>query len=111
MRAGMGAHFRLPLYSRLDWDQLLADLDGVVLVAAGARKGVDSRLFLWPERAAMIIGGEAGGITARAMQEASEFVHISMKPGVESLNAAMAAAILLYSALDRENPESGERYI
>jgi RNA methyltransferase, TrmH family len=47
---------------------------------------------------ALIVGREASGIPASAEGEADEFVHIPMREGVESLNVAAAAAILLYEA-------------
>jgi TrmH family RNA methyltransferase len=47
---------------------------------------------------ALIVGREATGIPASAEGEADEFVHIPMAQGVESLNVAAAAAILLYEA-------------
>ena len=47
---------------------------------------------------ALIVGREATGIPASAEAEADEFVHIPMAQGVESLNVAAAAAILLYEA-------------
>ena len=47
---------------------------------------------------ALIVGREATGISRAAVGEADEFVHIPMAEGVESLNVAAAAAILLYEA-------------
>jgi RNA methyltransferase, TrmH family len=47
---------------------------------------------------ALIVGREATGISAAAQGEADEFVRIPMAEGVESLNVAAAAAILLYEA-------------
>jgi TrmH family RNA methyltransferase len=45
---------------------------------------------------ALVIGGEADGISERAKVLADEPVHIPMPGGMESLNAASAAAILLF---------------
>jgi TrmH family RNA methyltransferase len=47
---------------------------------------------------ALIVGSEAAGISPVAGMEADEFVHIPMAAGVESLNVAAAAAMLLYEA-------------
>ena len=47
---------------------------------------------------ALIVGREATGIPEAALGNADEFVHIPMAYGVESLNVAVAAAILLYEA-------------
>ncbi len=48
---------------------------------------------------ALIVGREATGVSATAAREADEFVHIPMATGVESLNVAAAAAMLLYEAV------------
>ncbi len=56
---------------------------------------------------ALIVGREATGIPASAEGEADEFVHIPMAKGVESLNVAAAAAILLYEAA-RHEAERGQ---
>jgi len=57
---------------------------------------------------ALILGREASGISPAAEGDADEFVHIPMVDGVESLNVAAAAAILLYEAArQRGFPEKG----
>jgi len=45
---------------------------------------------------AIIFGREGSGIPSPSFKEADELVHIPMAEGVESLNVAAAAAILLY---------------
>jgi TrmH family RNA methyltransferase len=47
---------------------------------------------------ALIVGSEAAGISPVSEIEADELVHIPMADGVESLNVAAAAAMLLYEA-------------
>ena len=47
---------------------------------------------------ALIVGREATGTPESWQAEADEFVHIPMAEGVESLNVAAAAAVLLYEA-------------
>jgi tRNA G18 (ribose-2'-O)-methylase SpoU len=46
---------------------------------------------------ALVVGRESTGIPEST--EADEFVHIPMAKGVQSLNVAVATAILLYEAL------------
>jgi TrmH family RNA methyltransferase len=45
-----------------------------------------------------LIGNEGNGLTEQAADAASARVHIPMKGNIESLNAAMAAGILLFEA-------------
>ena len=47
---------------------------------------------------ALIVGREATGVSAKTAEQADECVHIPMAEGVESLNVAAAAAMLLYEA-------------
>ena len=47
---------------------------------------------------ALIVGREATGVSELWESKADEFAHIPMSDGVESLNVAAAAAVLLYEA-------------
>lgn len=47
---------------------------------------------------AIIVGREATGVSPESSVQVDEFVHIPMAEGVESLNVAAAAAMLLYEA-------------
>jgi tRNA G18 (ribose-2'-O)-methylase SpoU len=48
-----------------------------------------------PARVALVLGNEAGGVTHAVRSEAERIVAIPMRGQVESLNAALAGAILL----------------
>jgi len=48
--------------------------------------------------AALLVGGEGAGLTAALIDSADERVTIPMQPPVESLNAAVTAAVVLYEA-------------
>ena len=115
IRASMGSALRLPVVtgaSRADIAARCRDhkiktiasraspgpAQGVIEDAARAE-----RVKLWTEvdmtvPIALIVGREATGIPASVEGEADEFVHIPMAQGVESLNVAAAAAILLFEA-------------
>ena len=47
---------------------------------------------------ALLIGGEGAGLTPALIESADERVTIPMQPPVESLNAAVTAAVVLYEA-------------
>ncbi len=99
LRAGMGAHFHLPI-TRLEWDALAATLDRAPVWLAEAQGAVPYTAVDWRgERVGLIVGGEAFGAGGQARKLAQgRHVRIPMAPGVESLNAAVAAAILLFAA-------------
>jgi TrmH family RNA methyltransferase len=52
----------------------------------------------WSQPAALIIGGEADGVSPELAAWASEVVAIPLAADVESLNAAVAGSILLFEA-------------
>lgn len=99
VRAGMGAHFRLPLYESIPWDQIDEDLTGVALVVADKEGGTSAFDVTWPPTAALVVGGEAHGLSEEARSRAESTVYIPMHAGVESLNASVAASIIMYLAL------------
>jgi tRNA G18 (ribose-2'-O)-methylase SpoU len=50
-----------------------------------------------PEKSVIVIGAEGGGLPAGAYRYLDRRITIPMRPPVDSLNAAVAAALLLYS--------------
>lgn len=98
VRAGMGAHFRLPLLA-LGWDEIRARLGGlpVWLAQAGAAQtcwDADLRPPL-----ALIVGGEADGASDQARALATSSISIPMPGKTESLNAAAAGAVLVFEVV------------
>lgn len=110
VRAGMGAHFRLPIYSHLSWPEARAALPTPTMVAADAKAGEPAETFRWPSCTGLVVGSEASGLSAVAGEAIQSRVHIPLRPGVQSLNAAVAASILLYIGLGSRIPEGNKRY-
>lgn len=96
VRSAMGAHFFLPLRVGLDLEGLSDALRGRRVLLADQR-GQPYWDTDWLGDCALIIGGEARGPLI-AGDLAAERVGIPMTGGVESLNAAIAAAVLLFEA-------------
>ena len=103
VRAGMGAHFRLPMES-MDWPQIgeFVDSMNLSLCLADMRGTVywetDFRLPL-----ALVIGGEAEGASEQARAAAKQTVSIPMQGKAESLNAAVAGSILMFEVVRQRN--------
>lgn len=98
LRAGMGAHFRLPVRVCINWLQVRQALgDGLQLYLAEAGAALAYDAVNWRQPSALIIGGEAGGAGADA-RAAATAIAIPMQSAVESLNAAVAGSILLFEA-------------
>ena len=95
VRAAMGAHFRLPLYTAT-WTEIAAALAGAPAWLAEVGTGQPYWSVDWRSPVALIIGGEAEGASPEAHQLATGQVTIPMPGGSESLNAAVASGILLF---------------
>lgn len=100
VRAAMGAHFRLAT-ADLDWPAIRERVAGRAVWLATPCRGHGEILYDavdWQEPSALIVGGEATGPGEEATTLASGRVCIPMAAGVESLNAAMAATVILFEA-------------
>lgn len=73
------------------------ELAPLTVIAADAA-GTDIRSFAWPDHFVLAVGNEGAGISQEIRALARRTVRIGMTEGVESLNAAVAAGILLYAA-------------
>ena len=101
VRATMSAIFRMPfLYT----DDLVGEIrrlreeDGIAVYAAHLRASKPYDETDCRKPCAFLIGNEGNGLTEEAADAASGRVHIPMQGSIESLNAAMAAGILLFEA-------------
>lgn len=95
VRAGMGAHFHLPIQA-LSWEEIAQRLHGLSIYLADSAQGQAHTQADWRAPLALIVGGEAEGAGPEAQRLATSRVHIPMPGKAESLNAAIAAAILLF---------------
>lgn len=98
IRASAGSVFRVPLMTGLDAGEARASLEhhGVTLFAAMPAGGMPPAEADLTGACAFAIGSEGRGVTG-ALSEGARALRIPIS-GVESLNAAMAAGILLYEA-------------
>jgi TrmH family RNA methyltransferase len=98
VRAGMGAHFRLPLLplDAATMTELRTRLPLRAIAAATATRPYDA--LDWTGPVALVIGGEAEGVGVELTAWGSEPVGIPLAYGVESLNAGVAGAVILFEA-------------
>ena len=103
LRAAMGAVFRLPLYAvgLEDLPRLLADA-GLPLYGTALRHDTVDVRQRDLRRCALVIGSEGRGVSAEVLALCRETLRIPMSPHCESLNAAAAAAVLLWEAYRAE---------
>lgn len=90
IRASAGAIFRLPLFH----GPSIADLNGEFIVLD--KTGTTLNEFRFPKNARLLLGEEGQGIPAQL--KGAQKVTIPMAQDTESLNAVVAASIVLYHA-------------
>ncbi len=110
VRAAMGAHFRLTILADAQWSALEPLLGRRPRYLAVESGGEDYARVDWTHDCVLIIGGEAEGAGPEARHLAGHHVTIPMAGPAESLNAAMAATVLLFEAA-RARRESGKREV
>jgi TrmH family RNA methyltransferase len=99
VRASVGSVFRLPLFT-LDDEAAKAALEkhSFALVAATARDGAPPDSLDWKNKTALLIGAEGPGLSTDWLAAAKHHITLACPGPVESLNAAIAASLLLYEA-------------
>lgn len=100
LRGSMGSALRLPILrtDSVDAACAAARAAGVRVAATVPRDGVSLHTADFSAPVALLIGGEGPGLPRTAIEAADLQVTIPMHAPVESLNAAVAAAVLLYEA-------------
>ena len=100
LRGAMGSTFRVPV---VDVGPAGAAIDaarahGATVLAAVPRGGSSIYDVDLTRPSLVLVGGEGGGLAAGTAALADARVSVPMRPGVESLNAAVAAALIVYEA-------------
>jgi TrmH family RNA methyltransferase len=103
LRAGMGAHFRVPI-REMSWGDIqdvcksaglqvwVADMNGKSCWETELRRPL-----------ALIIGSEAEGASDEARNLASQKISIPMAGNIESLNAGVAGSVLMFEVVRQRN--------
>jgi TrmH family RNA methyltransferase len=100
MRASAGSILRIPVSGRVSFEPFAAAAreSGRTVAGAVAAAGEDPFESPLDSRSVLVIGSEGTGLPAGAYRYLDRRLTIPMLPPVASLNAAVAAALLLYSA-------------
>jgi RNA methyltransferase, TrmH family len=121
LRASAGAALHLPIVSGMALGILLTQLklSGIHTLAScvheeerGALRGSGQTMAPWEvdwrQPIALLVGNEGAGLPQEIVHSADGSIHIPMASPVESLNAAAAAAVVLYEAYRQRKKASGE---
>lgn len=98
VRSTMGSIFRMPFLYVEDIIETLTILKdkGVIIVATDLMGTNSYEEEVYPTKTAIVIGNEAKGITDAMRNKADILVRIPMCGKLESLNASVAAGIMMY---------------
>jgi TrmH family RNA methyltransferase len=100
LRASMGSAFHVPVLRSRAIGTLINDWRsaGLRIAATVPRAGTSMHNVDFTPPTALLLGGEGAGLPDSLIAAADVRVSIPMRGGIESLNAAVAAAVLLYEA-------------
>jgi len=98
LRAAMGAHFRLAMSWRQQWEEIAEQTAGLDVWVSDAHGELTYDSVEWTRPVALVIGGEADGPSGAARGLAQATVGIPMQGETESLNTAAATAVILFEA-------------
>lgn len=106
LRASAGSALRLPVLIGIALPVVLAQLRmaNVRLYAASLTGGVAPAEVDLRGPCALLVGNEGAGLPAEAARSADACLRIPLAAPVDSLNAAVAASILLYEAARQRQP-------
>ncbi len=106
VRSAMGAHFRVPVMVKM-WSEVeaICKSQNPPLCTCLAESG--QGITIWradlKNPIALVIGGEADGASDEVKKSTDLILNIPMPGGFESLNAAVAASIILFEVVRQRN--------
>ena len=112
LRASAGAALHLPILAGMSLAILLTQFKivGIRTLASSVREPDDGDQALlapwevdWCQAVALLVGNEGAGLPEEVERSADARIRIPMASGVESLNAAAAAAVVFYEAARQRN--------
>jgi TrmH family RNA methyltransferase len=100
VRASAGSVFRLPHVWNLDIEVVRKELQsrGIPLIGTSPAAAKTIREWDWRQPVALLVGNEGRGLSEQELKSCDTVLRIPQNPRVESLNSAIATAIILYEA-------------
>ena len=100
LRASMGSAFRIPVVRHNDIKDLVlrarrAHLD---ILATTPRHGTSLFSYTFPSKPLILLGNEGAGLPPEIVELVDDTVSVPMQAGVESLNVAVTAGLVVYEA-------------
>lgn len=101
LRSTMGSVFHIPTEASADFDEVNRRLleEGYSVYASSLSESTELYSCSFKGKTAVIIGNEANGVPENHIKAATDRIRIPMPGRAESLNAATAAAVILFEAV------------
>ena len=101
LRSTMGSLFHLPIFQNVDFIDYMDSMKQKNIMIFAAHLKAQKYYYNTDFRkgCALLIGNEGKGITDKIAQKCHEFVKIPMVGKAESLNASVAAGVLMYEVV------------
>ncbi|CAN5387547.1 23S rRNA (guanosine(2251)-2'-O)-methyltransferase RlmB [soil metagenome] len=100
LRASMGSAFRLPIWENAETAEVVNWAKGLNFISTAADISAAKSYtdIDWSVPRLLVFGSEAHGLEANDLDQIDEKILIPMQNGVESLNLAVSAAVILFEA-------------
>ena len=104
-RASTGSVFRLPHVWNLELEEVVATLKtrNVPLIGTSPHAVDSITSWDWSRPVAVLIGNEGSGLNREQTEACTTMLRVPHEPQTESLNSAIAAAVVLYEAYRKRN--------
>ena len=96
VRSSMSSIFRVPIYFMSREELVNLDFN---IIATSLENSRSTRDYEFKDKDIVVIGNEAKGVSDFLMSHAKEFLNIPISPNVDSLNANVAASIIIYEMM------------
>jgi TrmH family RNA methyltransferase len=103
IRASAGSSFRMPTFSVTVEGVVKLKTRGLRVLATSSHKGEAIDQVELGGEVLVMVGSEGAGVPREYMALADAFIRVSHEEKVESLNAAVAASVILYEAQRQRN--------
>jgi TrmH family RNA methyltransferase len=105
IRASAGSIFRLPHIGGVPLQETAQALrsNNISIVGSAPAASTTIEKWNWRRPSALLVGNEGGGLNDEELGYCNTVLRIPHKAGVESLNSAIATAVILYEALKQRH--------
>ena len=107
VKASTGAAYTIPVSIVTNLSQTLRNLkqDGYWVVGTDMKDAREYREGMYDSPTVLVIGSEGQGISNLVKKQCDYMVYLPMVGSITSLNASVAAAVLMYEVYNQRNPK------